>query len=114
LQVPLSSFSHIPNCVAFSPSHPLKILKPGLLLCKSQGFVPDKNIVLVFNPQPATYNLQPADRIFCRQQKILPFAASGCRFWLPLLVAASGCRLADLNPRVVKYRPIKALKFTGQ
>jgi len=27
----------------------------------------------------------------------LHFAASGCRFSLPLLVAASGCRLADQN-----------------
>jgi hypothetical protein len=40
-------------------------------------------------------------RFYCRFWLPLLVAASGCRFWLPLLVAASGCRFAGPNHNVV-------------
>jgi hypothetical protein len=43
----------------------------------------------------------PGRPVFCRFWLPLLVAASGCRFWLPLLVAASGCQPSEL--RVAGY-----------
>jgi hypothetical protein len=47
----------------------------------------------------------PPAKIFPFLRFAVSIAVSGCRFWLPLLVAASGCRFAGLNLFLISYWP---------
>ncbi len=42
-------------------------------------------------------------RVTCELSITIHRFSAFCRFWLPFLVAASGCRFASLNPFVVRY-----------